>query len=75
MKLEMLESILDDLKSTPHAGLNSNATCDLKKIGSPGRPYRECTCGLDERIAEVEKEIRRVKRAKKLTPTHKTKKD
>jgi hypothetical protein len=65
MKLETLESILEDLKKTPHAGLNSHFTCDLKKIGSPGRPYRECTCGLDERIEEVEKEIRKLKHTRK----------
>lgn len=59
MTVSTLESILLDLKKSRHAGLNSDYTCDLMKIGSPGRPYRNCTCGLDDRIAKIEEEIRR----------------
>lgn len=64
MTLKMLRDILDDLQKTPHAGLNSVDTCDLKKLGSPGRPYRDCTCGLDERIAAVERQIKRMEKKK-----------
>lgn len=35
--------------------------CDLVKIGSPGKPYRSCTCGLDNEIAEVKKLIRKAR--------------
>lgn len=57
MKLEILVKILRILKRAPHVGFESNFPCDLEKIGSPGRPYRDCTCGLDEIIKEVENNI------------------
>lgn len=64
MKLNTLKTILNDLRKTRHAGpmtsYSSPLPCDLEKIGSPGRPYRNCTCGLDDRIAEVEDEIKKL---------------
>lgn len=36
-----------------HRGLKPYCPCDLEKIGSPGKPYSSCTCGL----AELQKEL------------------
>lgn len=53
MTIQQTKTALELAERAPH-----EHNCDLSKIGSPGRPYRNCTCGVDKTIAALKKHLR-----------------
>ena len=49
----ILANVLPYLEQCRHS--RQYPPCDLEKIGSPGKPYRRCTCGLDNVTESVKK--------------------